>query len=98
MLLVAVLKPFFPNNVGIVTVNGEFLSVGLQTSLPPGAIVSYGWLVALVGALTGSLGLWLTHRGTRAFLQRVRRRRKGTFGDAELSTARPSPARSAHSG
>jgi uncharacterized membrane protein len=36
MLLVAVLKPFFPNNVGIVTVNGEFLSVGLQRSLPPG--------------------------------------------------------------
>lgn len=98
MLLVAVLKPFFPNNVGIVTVNGEFLSVGLQRSLPPGAIVSYGWLVPLVGAVAGSLGLWLTHRGTRAYLQRVRRRRKGSFGDAELSTARPSPARSAHSG
>lgn len=85
MLLVAVLKPVFPNNVGVFTVNGEFLGVGLQIRLPPGTVVSYGWLVPLVSAVVGSLGFWLTHRGTRAYLRRVRRRRQSGFGDADLS-------------
>jgi uncharacterized membrane protein len=87
MLLVAVLKPFFPNNVGVFTVNGRFLGVGLQIHLPPGTVVSYGWLVPLVGAVAGSLGLWLMLRATRAYLRRVRRRRKVGFGGAELSSA-----------
>jgi uncharacterized membrane protein len=86
LLLVAILKPIFPSNVGLFTVNGRFLGIGLQIHLPPGTVVSYGWLVPLVGAVVGSLGLWMTHRGTRAYLRRVRRRRKGSFGDAEFST------------
>src|SRR5262249_18174142 len=97
MLLVAVLKPVFPNNVGVFTVNGEFLGVGLQIRLPPGTVVSYGWLVPLVSAVVGSLGFWLTHRGTRAYLRRVRRRRQSGFGDADLSLpARTSSAHASH--
>jgi uncharacterized membrane protein len=75
-LLVAMLKPIFPNNVGVFTVDGEFRGSGFEPYLPPGTVVSHGWWLALIGVIAGSILLWLTHRGTKAYLGRVRLRRQ----------------------
>jgi uncharacterized membrane protein len=75
-LLVAILKPIFPNNVGVFTRNGEFHGSGFELNLPPGTVVSHGWELAGLSVVGGSLLLWLTHRGTKAYLARVRRRRQ----------------------
>jgi uncharacterized membrane protein len=75
-LLVAILKPIFPDNVGVFTVNGELRGSGFEPNLPPGTVVSHGWWLALISVITGSILLWLTHRGTKAYLARVRHRRQ----------------------
>lgn len=75
-LLVAVLKPIFPNNVGVFTVNGEFRGSGFEPNLSPDTVVSHGWWLALIGIVAGSILLWLTHWGTKAYLARVRHRRQ----------------------
>jgi uncharacterized membrane protein len=75
-LLVAILKPIFPDNVGVFTRNGEFRGSGFEINLPPGTVVSHGWWLALFGVIFGSLLLWLTHRGMKAYLTRVRQRRQ----------------------
>ena len=67
-LLVAILKPIFPDNVGVFTKNGEFRGSGFEIYLEPGTVVSHGWWLALFGVVVGSILLWLTHRGTRAYL------------------------------
>jgi uncharacterized membrane protein len=77
-LLVAVAKPIFPNNVGIRTVNGEFRGAGWELTVPPGAVISHGWWLALFCLVFGLAVLWLTHRGTRRYLARVRQRRGGS--------------------
>lgn len=74
-LLVAVAKPIFPNNVGIRTVNGEFRGAGWEPTVPPGTVMSNGWWLALFCLVLGLVLLWLTHRGTRRYLARVRHRR-----------------------
>ena len=73
-LLVALLKPIFPNNVGVFTLNGEFRGSGFEPNLPPGTVVSHGWWLAGFSIVVGSLLLLLTHRGTKAYLARVRNR------------------------
>lgn len=75
-LLVAILKPIFPDNVGVFTVNGEFRGSGFEPFLEPGTVVSHGWWLAGFSIVAGSLLLWLTRLGTRAYLARVRRRRQ----------------------
>lgn len=75
-LLVAILKPIFPDNVGVFTVNGEFRGSGIEPFLEPGTVVSHGWWLAGFGLIAGSILLWLTRLGTRAYLARVRRRRQ----------------------
>lgn len=75
-LLIAILKPIFPNNVGVFTVNGEFRGSGIEIDLPPGTVVSHGWWLALFGLVAGSLLFWLSRWGTRAYLARVRHRRQ----------------------
>jgi uncharacterized membrane protein len=76
MLLVAVLKPIFPNNVGVILVDGQFRGVGAQFWLPPNAEAQFGWVVAGVGAVGGALLVVLTHRAARAYLEHVRERRR----------------------
>jgi uncharacterized membrane protein len=76
LLLVAILKPIFPNNVGVFTVNGEVRGSGVEPYLPPGTVVSHGWWLALFGLAAGSILLWLMRRATKAYLARVRRRRQ----------------------
>jgi uncharacterized membrane protein len=74
-LLVAVAKPIFPDNVGIRTVNGQFRGAGWELTVAPGTVVSHGWWLALFCLVFGLVVLWLTHRGTRRYLARVRQRR-----------------------
>ena len=74
-LLVALAKAIFPDNVGVRWVDGEFRGAGFEPWLEPGTVVTHGWWVAGVCALLGVLLLWLTHRGTRRYLRRVRARR-----------------------
>jgi uncharacterized membrane protein len=75
-LLVAIAKPIFPDNVGIRTVNGEFRGAGWELTIPPGTVVSHGWELAIGCLVFGTILLWLTHRGARGYLRRVRQRRQ----------------------
>jgi uncharacterized membrane protein len=67
-LAVAVLKPLFPQNVGLMVVDGVPRSFGALFPPPAGAEVWGGyWLIPICVAI--GLGvLVLTHRGARAFL------------------------------
>ncbi len=71
---VAVLKPIFPQNTGLITVNGVFRSFGTDFPLPPGAEVHGGYWVIPISLAVGLGILVLTHRGARAFLGWWRRR------------------------
>jgi len=75
-LLVALLKPIFPNNVGVLFTDGEFRGIGAQFWLPPNSEARFGWIVAAACAVGGSVLLVLTRRLARAYLERVRERRR----------------------
>ncbi len=79
-LAIAVLKPLFPQNVGLIMVNGVPVSLGAVFPVPPGAEVWGGyWLIPICLGL--GLGvLVLTHRGARAFLAWWRTRLRGIRG------------------
>jgi hypothetical protein len=75
-LALAILKPIFPNNVGIWVRNGhESLAaefpwrVGGQFPIPPNEHVVGGYWVIPICLFLGLLVLVLTHRGTMRFLQ-----------------------------
>ena len=74
-LLVALMKPIFPGNVGVRWIGGEFHGAGWEPFLPPGTLVTHGWWLMGIGAVVGSILLWLTHGGTRRCLRRVGERR-----------------------
>lgn len=71
----AVLKPIFPNNVGVQYVHGFPISLGAQFPLEPGTVLGGGyWVIPF--ALFCGLGIFVgTHRGARHFLTRWRERR-----------------------
>jgi uncharacterized membrane protein len=75
-LLVCVAKPLFPNHVGIVTVDGRFRSAGLEISLPPGAVLSHGWELAIGCGVLGLVLLVVVHLAAKSYLRRVRHRRE----------------------
>ena len=80
-LIVALMKPIFPDNVGVRWVNGEFRGAGWELFVEPGTVMTHGWWVMTICAVVGSLLLWLTHRGTRRYLRRVSERRlRAAFG------------------
>jgi len=74
-LAVAALKPIFPNNVGLLVVNGIPRSFGAQFPTPPDAVVYGGYWVIPVSIACGLGVLTITHRATRRFLARWRERR-----------------------
>jgi uncharacterized membrane protein len=74
-LLVAALKPIFPNNVGVWFVNGMPTAVGAQYPAPAGADLRGGYWVIPIAAICGLAVLAGTHRGARAFLAWWRSRR-----------------------
>ena len=74
-LVVAALKPIFPNNVGFWFVNGIPTSIGVQFPVPPGTERRGGYWVIPI-ALACGLGILVgTHRGARRLLARWRTRR-----------------------
>jgi hypothetical protein len=86
-LLMAALKPIFPENVGLIRVDGRFRSMGIDFGLPPGATVEGGyWIIPICFAL-GILCLWVTQRSARRVLRRwqARRRELRAFGEARAA-------------
>lgn len=66
-ILLAVLKPIFPGNVGIFVVDGVPRSMGALFPAPPGEVRGGYWIVPICLVL-GLLCLALTQRATRRFL------------------------------
>jgi uncharacterized membrane protein len=71
----AVLKPIFPNNVGIQYIHGFPIGLGAQFPVSPGTDLRGGyWIIPI--ALFCGLGIFIgTHRGARRYLSRWRARR-----------------------
>jgi hypothetical protein len=75
-LLIAMLKPIFPNNVGLIVRDGKVPTLGAQFPLPPGAVVYGGYWVIPVSIACGIAVLVLTHTATRRYLASWRKRRR----------------------
>ena len=74
-LLVAALKPIFPQNVGLWFVNGIPTALGAQFPAPVDAELRGGYWVIPAAAVCGLAVITGTHRGARAFLAWWRSRR-----------------------
>jgi hypothetical protein len=75
-LLIAVMKPLFPNNVGFFRVNGPgSFPTSLSIDPSPASLPAGGNWVILIGLVCGLGILVLTHRGARKFLAWIRERR-----------------------
>jgi uncharacterized membrane protein len=69
---IAVLKPIFPNNVGIQVVHGIPVGLGAHFPATPGDVRGGYWVIPI--ALVCGLGIFVaTHRGARRLLGRFRR-------------------------
>ncbi len=75
-LSIAVLKPIFPNNVGLIVRSGGMPTFGGLFPLPPGAVVYGGYWVIPVSIACGVAVLVLTHTATRRYLAAWRKRRR----------------------
>jgi len=73
-LAIAVLKPIFPANVGVIVVNGVVRSLGAQFPMPPGGEARGGYWVIPIGITLGLALLALTHRLALRFVEWWRRR------------------------
>lgn len=66
-LMVAVIKPFFPQNAGIVVKNGWPVGFGAQFPAPTEPLRGGYWIIPI--CLVAGFGILVgTHRGARAFL------------------------------
>ena len=75
-LVLGLLKPLFPNNVGFWVVNGEgSMPTSLGIKFSPSVAPAGGNWVILMGLVFGLGFLVLTHRGARKFLTWWRERR-----------------------
>ena len=75
--LIALMKPFFPDNVGLIRVDGRFRSLGIDFGLPPGATVEGGYWIIPISIVLGVVVGIFTHRGARRVLRRWQQRRGG---------------------
>jgi uncharacterized membrane protein len=67
-IALAVLKPIFPDNVGVVYKHGVPIGFGAQFPVHPGTMVEVGYWMIPFSLLCG-LGIFVgTHRGARKFL------------------------------
>jgi hypothetical protein len=62
------MKPIFPNNVGLWTVNGIPRGLGAQFPIPPDIELRGGYWIIPLAAACGLAILVGTHRGARKFL------------------------------
>jgi hypothetical protein len=80
LLIIAALKPIFPENVGLWVRNGQTsvfpsFNLGAQFPLPPDHHVIGGYWIIPICLFLGMLILVLNHRGTMKFLNWWRNRR-----------------------
>lgn len=77
LILIGVLKPIFPANVGFNYVNGRLTGFGVQSfgALPPGVEVHGGYWLVPVCLLLGLAILVVTQRAARRVLSWMRSRR-----------------------
>ena len=74
-IIIAILKPIFPNNVGLLVINGR-PTFGAQFPLPAGASVYGGYWIIPVSIACGVAVLALAHKATRRYLAGWRKRRR----------------------
>jgi uncharacterized membrane protein len=75
-IIAGLLKPVFPNNVGLLVVNGVPISFGAQFPMPPGGTVYGGYWIIPISIACGVAVLVLTHRAARRYLASWRKRRR----------------------
>lgn len=75
-VIVGLLKPIFPNNVGLLVVNGVPRSLGAQFPIPPGGEVYGGYWIIPVSIAIGVAVLVVTHKSARRYLASWRRRQQ----------------------
>jgi uncharacterized membrane protein len=75
-IIIGILKPIFPNNVGLMLVNGVPRNFGALFPLPPGVTVYGGYGTIPVSIACGVAVLVLAHKATRAYLAAWRKRRR----------------------
>jgi uncharacterized membrane protein len=76
-LVIAVLKPIFPQNVGLFVRNGIPLGLGAEFPPPAGTEVWGGYWIIPIALSVGVVILVITHRSARRFLAWWRERKKG---------------------
>ena len=74
-IIVGVLKPIFPNNVGLLIIRGK-PTFGAQFPMPPGATVYGGYWIIPVSIACGVAVLVMTHKAARRYLSSWRKRRR----------------------
>jgi uncharacterized membrane protein len=75
-LVIAALKPIFPNNVGLIGTTGGHLTLGAQFPLPPGATVHGGYWIIPLSIVCGVGVLVFAHTTTHRYLAAWRKRRR----------------------
>jgi hypothetical protein len=74
-VIVAALKPIFPNNTGLWVRDGIPISFGTMSPAPADAVPVGGYWIVPISLVIGLLVLVVTHRGARALVHRWRERR-----------------------
>jgi len=77
-IVIAALKPIFPENVGVYVRNGIPMAFGARFPAPDDGIMAGGYWVIPISLVAGLFALVATHRGARAFVRRWRDRRAVT--------------------
>lgn len=75
-LVIAAMKPIFPDNVGLFVVDNIPVNFGAQFPRPEGTVLVGGYWVIVVSATIGVAMLVLTHRFARRLIEAWLRRRR----------------------
>jgi uncharacterized membrane protein len=75
-IIIGVLKPIFPNNVGLLVVDGVPRSFGAQFPAPPGGTFHGGYWIIPFSIASGVAVLVLAHKAARRYLASWRKRRR----------------------
>jgi hypothetical protein len=86
-LIVAALKPIFPQNVGLLLRDGVPVALGAVSTIGPGVEVVGGYWIIPLCLLGGGLTMLVTHRLARAFVAWWRDRLKGLSATASPQSA-----------
>ena len=84
LVLIAALKPIFPDNVGLFVVDGTIQGFGALFPAPPGTAIYGGYWLIPVCLLAGQIILIGTHRGAWRFLSWWRAQRTSWRGETRV--------------